>query len=57
MKLWKFASLNRSLMNMGNGPLKNRVINGIFKDWTKHRGNLNFSKKTFNELWREKHKD
>ena len=56
-KLWKFASLHRNIMNMGNGPLKNTFVNGIFKDWTKHRGDLNFSKKTFNELWKEKNKN
>ncbi len=55
-KLWKFASLHRGMMNMGTGPLKNAFVNGIFKDWTRHRGNLNFSKKTFNELWKEKEK-
>ena len=56
-KLWKYASLHRGMMNMGNGPLKNTFINGIFKDWTKHRGDLNFSKKTFNQMWKEQHKD
>ncbi|MFC4262780.1 LutB/LldF family L-lactate oxidation iron-sulfur protein [Ferruginibacter yonginensis] len=55
-KLWKFASLHRGMMNMGNGPLKNKVVNGIFKGWTKHRSTLNFSKKTFNELWKEQNK-
>ena len=56
-KLWKFTSLHRNIMNMGNGPLKNTFVNGIFKDWTKHRGDLNFTKKTFNELWKEKQRD
>jgi L-lactate dehydrogenase complex protein LldF len=55
-KIWKFASLHRGMMNMGNGPLKNKVVNGIFKGWTKHRSDLNFSKKTFNEMWKEQHK-
>ncbi len=55
-KIWKFASLHRGMMNMGNGPLKNTVVNGIFKGWTKHRSDLNFSKKTFNEMWKEQHK-
>ncbi|MEO6671362.1 MAG: LutB/LldF family L-lactate oxidation iron-sulfur protein [Ferruginibacter sp.] len=53
-KLWKLASLKRGMMNMGNGSLKNKVVNGLFKDWTKHRGDLDFSKKTFNELWRQR---
>jgi L-lactate dehydrogenase complex protein LldF len=56
-KIWKFASLHRGMMNMGNGPLKNKVVNGIFKGWTKHRSDLNFSKKTFNEMWKEQHKN
>jgi L-lactate dehydrogenase complex protein LldF len=53
-QLWKQASLNRKLMNMTNGNLKNKVVNGLFKGWTKHRDNLNFSQKTFNEMWKEK---
>lgn len=53
-KLWKMASLKRSWMNMGNGAIKNKVVNSLFKDWSKHRSTLNFSQKTFNELWKEK---
>lgn len=53
-KMWKLSSLNRSMMNLGNGKLKNKVVNGLFKDWKKNRGDLNFSQKTFNQLWREK---
>jgi len=53
-KVWKIASLKRSMMNMGNGSLKNKVVNGIFKDWKKHRGDLDFSPKTFNEMWKER---
>jgi L-lactate dehydrogenase complex protein LldF len=52
-KLWKTASLKRSMMNMGTGSFKNKVVNGLFKDWKKHRGELNFSPKTFNEMWKE----
>ena len=55
-KFWKLASLKRSLMNMGNGSLKNKVVNGLFKDWKKNRADLDFSPKTFNELWKEKYK-
>ncbi|MFT3682483.1 MAG: LutB/LldF family L-lactate oxidation iron-sulfur protein [Ferruginibacter sp.] len=55
-KLWKLASLKRSLMNMGNGNIKNKVVNGLFKDWKKNRSDLHFSQKTFNELWREERK-
>ncbi len=53
-KLWKNASLNRNRMNMANGNIKNFVVNKIFKGWTRNRGNLKFSQKTFNEMWKEK---
>ena len=56
-KIWKIASLKRGLMNMGNGNLKNKVVNGLFKGWKQHRSELDFSKKTFNELWKERQKD
>jgi L-lactate dehydrogenase complex protein LldF len=56
-KLWKMASLKRGLMNMGNGDIKTRVVNNLFKGWAKHRSSLDFSKKTFNEMWKEKHKN
>lgn len=55
-KAWKLASLNRMLMNMGNGNMKNRVVNKVFKGWSLHRSELDFSQKTFNELWKEKYK-
>ena len=56
-KIWKLASLKRVLMNMGNGPLKNKVVNGLFKEWKQHRSDLDFSKKTFNEMWKERFKN
>jgi len=55
-KVWKQASLHRSMMNMGNDKLKNWMINKVFKGWTHSRADLNFTPKTFNEMWREKHK-
>jgi len=55
-KIWKAASLKRGLMNMGSGKLKNRVVNGLFKDWKKHRSDLHFSEKTFNQMWKERFK-
>lgn len=55
-KLWKIASLRRGIMNMGNGNLKNKVVNSIFKGWKQHRTELEFSPKTFNELWKERYK-
>lgn len=53
-KVWKRVSLNRSLMNMGNSKTKNWLINSIAKDWTLHRGELNFPPKTFNQMWKER---
>lgn len=53
-KAWKKASLNRNLMNKGNRKIKNLAVNKLFKGWTAHRGNLDFSEKTFNEMWKEK---
>jgi L-lactate dehydrogenase complex protein LldF len=53
-KVWKFTSLKRGLMNKGNGGLKTKVINTLFKDWSKHHAPLEFSKKTFNEMWKER---
>ena len=55
-KLWKIASLNRGMMNMASGSMKNKVVNGLFKDWKKNRADLNFSSKTFNQLWKERFK-
>ncbi len=56
-KMWKQASLNRTLMNQGNATIKNWVINKIFKGWTNQRGPLAFPNKTFNQLWRESNKN
>jgi len=53
-KIWKAASLRRGMMNMGSRSMKNKVVNKIFKGWTQHRGDLDFSPKTFNEMWRQK---
>lgn len=55
-KGWKAAMLNRKMMNMGSGKLKNRIVNKIFTAWTKNRADLNFGSKTFNQMWQEKSK-
>ena len=55
-KMWKQASLSRTLMNQGNAPIKNWVINKMFKGWSDKRAPLEFPKKTFNQLWKEQHK-
>lgn len=53
-KAWRLASLKRGMMNMGGGNLKNKVVNGMFKGWSKTRSDLNFSQKTFNQMWKER---
>ena len=56
-KLWKISSLRRGFMNMGNGNLKSAVVNRLFKGWNKERSDLHFSKKTFNEMWKNRFKN
>lgn len=56
-KFWKSAMLNRRLMNLASGKVKGWMINSFVKDWTRHRGELSFPKKSFNQLWQEKIKD
>ena len=51
-KLWRKASLNRNMMNMGNARLKNWMVKKAFKAWTAHREELEFAPKTFNQRWR-----
>lgn len=53
-KAWKTGSLSRKMMNMGTGKMKNWLINKIFKGWTAHRTNLDFSQQTFNQMWEER---
>jgi L-lactate dehydrogenase complex protein LldF len=53
-KAWMVASLNRPMMNMGNGKMKNWVVNKVFKGWAVHRSELDLTPKTFNEMWKEK---
>jgi L-lactate dehydrogenase complex protein LldF len=52
-KVWKQASLHRNMMNMGNKKMKNWMVNKVFKGWTGQRGDLDFSGKTFNEMWKQ----
>lgn len=56
-KMWKVAMLKRKLINTANGNMKNRVINTIGGAWTKGRSKLKFPKKSFNEQWKERHKN
>lgn len=56
-KLWKQASLRRGMMNMANGRIKNWVMKKMFqKTWNQHHQPLQFSEKTFNQLWQEQEK-
>jgi L-lactate dehydrogenase complex protein LldF len=54
-KAWKFASMNRKMYNMASGKTKNFVVNNAFKGWKEHRADLNFSNKTFNQMWIDKY--
>jgi L-lactate dehydrogenase complex protein LldF len=54
-KLWKQAMLKRSLMNMGNRTIKNWVVNTLLKGWKEHRSEMEFPKKSFNQMWQEKY--
>jgi L-lactate dehydrogenase complex protein LldF len=55
-KIWKMASLNRGMMNMGSGKWKNKIVNKLFKAWKENRSDLHFSDKTFNQMWKELYK-
>ena len=55
-KAWKIASTHRKLMNLASGNMKNKVVNKMFTAWTKTRGELHFSDKSFNQLWKERRK-
>ena len=54
-KMWKQAMLHRTYMNMGGGKMKNWVINKFLTDWKKHRGDIEFPRKSFNQIWKEKY--
>ena len=56
-KVWRMASLRRGMMNMGSSNFKNKVVNKLFKGWSTHRSELEFSRKTFNQLWKEWYKN
>jgi len=53
-KIWKIAMLRRGWMNLANGNIKGKVINSIGKAWTRHRSDLVFPKKSFNQQWKDK---
>jgi len=54
-KMWKQGMLRRKWMNMAGGATKNWVVNSVVKGWKEHRGKMEFPKKSFNQLWKEKY--
>jgi len=53
-KMWKQGMLRRKWMNMAGSGTKNWVVNTLVKGWSLHRGKLEFPKKSFNQLWKDK---
>jgi L-lactate dehydrogenase complex protein LldF len=56
-KMWKQGMLHRKWMNIAGGKTKNWVVNSLIKGWSEHRGKMEFPKRSFNQLWKEKNKD
>lgn len=54
-KMWRIAMLRRGFMNMGNASMKNWVVNKLLKGWKESRGKMEFPKKSFNQMWKEKY--
>lgn len=54
-KMWRLSGMNRRVMNLGNGKMKNAIVNKLFTTWSKNHGDLNFSNRTFNQMWKDKH--
>lgn len=55
-KMWKQAMLHRKLMNTGNSKMKNWVVNKVVKGWKEHRSEMEFPKRSFNQMWKEKNR-
>jgi len=53
--IWKQAMLHRKFMNIGTSGIKNWAINKFLPEWKKQRGEMQFPKKSFNQIWREKY--
>jgi L-lactate dehydrogenase complex protein LldF len=52
---WEKANLNRSIINMGSGKIKNFIMGRLFSNsWGSDRELPKFSSKCFNELWKER---
>jgi len=53
-KVWAKACSNRSVMNMANGKIKQKVVGALFSGaWGAHRKLPVFAPRSFNELWRK----
>jgi len=56
-KFWLKAMKSRTLLNLAPAGVKNFVLKQVLKDtWSKRREPLHVPKKSFNQLWKEKHK-
>jgi L-lactate dehydrogenase complex protein LldF len=57
-QLWKKVMLNRNLMNLGGGMVKNILLQLVFKDaWGKRRTLPKLAPKTFNQMYLERKKN
>lgn len=54
-KMWRLGMLRRSWMNVAGSSTKNWIVNALVKGWSEHRSKLEFPKKSFNQLWKEKY--
>lgn len=54
-KMWKQGMLRRKWMNMAGSKTKNWVVNTLVKGWSARRGKMEFPKKSFNQMWKEKY--
>ena len=54
-KMWKQGMLHRRWMNIVGGGTKNWVVNSVLTGWKENRGKMEFPKKSFNVLWKEKY--
>ncbi|MCC7232774.1 MAG: iron-sulfur cluster-binding protein [Bacteroidia bacterium] len=54
--VWKKAMLNRHLMNQGGSGIKNFVLKTFFsKTWGDRRELPQIARRSFNQIWRERH--
>ncbi len=55
-KWWRKAMLNRTLMNIASGRMKNFMFKKLFmKSWGKDREEVLFPRYSFNQQWKKKH--